>query len=117
MEAEELKRFDDTPTTRLKNLEEKVLGEDDNNIIIKMELSKLSKLSKLRRHAPKTPTMLVFREPLYTNFKVVLRRVHPSHTVISMLECLMEAYVEAFGRYANAKVTLFEPLTPAMGDV
>lgn len=109
MEEKELKRFDDTPTPRLKALFDRTIQYN----IIQLELSNITNITNIRRsrsHSPKTNTLLNFREPLYSNFKTVLSRVHPQHSITSMLECFMEAYIKTFGKYGNVDIILYHPL-------
>jgi hypothetical protein len=70
----------------------------------------------LRRQAPKTLNQLAFQEPLYSNFKTVLRRVHPQCSVTGAIEAFFEAYIETYGRFANADIILFQPLDPSPHD-
>ena len=108
---EGLKRYDDTPTPRLRN----ILGRAIEYNIMQLRVE-LSKPSRLRRQAPKTLNQLAFQEPLYSNFKTVLRRVHPQCSVTGAIEAFFEAYIETYGRFANADITLFQPLDPSPHD-
>lgn len=103
MERRELKRFDDTPTPGLRQLEDKALRGNVIQLQLRDNIYNIYNIIRLRRQSPQTTTMMRFREPLYSNFKTVMRRVHPKHTVVSLIEAFFEAYIDAFGKYANAR--------------